>query len=48
MVGFRRLASVRTLGAANTPAIPLNSDLEKELLPSVEKVAVVLGELLAY
>ncbi|TDN36841.1 tungsten formylmethanofuran dehydrogenase [Hymenobacter sp. UV11] len=41
-------APVRTLGAANLPAIPLNVELEKQMLPSAEKVGVVLGELLAY
>ena len=39
-------APVRTLGAANLPAIPLNVALEKQMLPSAEKVGVVLGELL--
>ena len=41
-------APVRTLGAANLPAIPLNVELEKQMLPSAEKVGVVLGELLAF
>ena len=41
-------APVRTLGAANLPAIPLNVELEKQMLPSAEKVGVVLGELLRY
>ncbi|WP_262903268.1 alpha-ketoacid dehydrogenase subunit alpha/beta [Hymenobacter psoromatis] len=46
---FLRLdAPVRTLGAANLPAIPLNVALEKQMLPSAEKVGVVLGELLKY
>ncbi len=41
-------APVRTLGAANLPAIPLNVELEKQMLPSAEKVGVVLGELLKW
>ncbi len=41
-------APVRTLGAANTPAIPLNSVLEQTMIPSIEKVAVAIGDLLAY
>jgi 2-oxoisovalerate dehydrogenase E1 component len=41
-------APVRTLGAASLPAIPLNVELEKQMLPSAEKVGVALGELLAY
>ncbi|MBS1488635.1 MAG: tungsten formylmethanofuran dehydrogenase [Bacteroidetes bacterium] len=41
-------APVWTLGAANLPAVPLNVDLEKMMLPSAEKVAVELGKLLAY
>ena len=41
-------APVRTLGAANLPAIPLNIALEKQMLPSAEKVGVALGELLAF
>lgn len=41
-------APVYTLGAANLPAIPLNVELEKQMLPSAEKVAVVLAKLLAY
>jgi 2-oxoisovalerate dehydrogenase E1 component len=46
---FRQLdAPVFTLGAANLPAIPLNVELEKQMLPSAAKVAVALGELLGY
>ena len=41
-------APVRTLGAANLPAIPLNVELERQMLPSAEKVGVALGELLAF
>jgi 2-oxoisovalerate dehydrogenase E1 component len=36
------------LGSAPTPAIPLNSDLEAELLPNAEKVSVVISEILNY
>jgi 2-oxoisovalerate dehydrogenase E1 component len=46
---FRQLdAPVFTLGAANLPAIPLNVELEKQMLPSAAKVSVALGELLGY
>jgi 2-oxoisovalerate dehydrogenase E1 component len=46
---FRELdAPVFTLGAANLPAIALNVELEKMMLPSAAKVAVALGELLGY
>ncbi|MGH1336980.1 MAG: alpha-ketoacid dehydrogenase subunit alpha/beta [Aureispira sp.] len=41
-------APVRTLGAVDTPAIPLNQVLERTMLPSVEKVQVALEDLLAY
>ena len=41
-------APVFTLGAANLPAIALNVELEKMMLPSAAKVAVALGELLGY
>ncbi|MBC8084604.1 MAG: tungsten formylmethanofuran dehydrogenase [Hymenobacter sp.] len=38
---FRHLdAPVFTLGAANLPAIPLNVDLERQMLPNPDKVAV--------
>jgi 2-oxoisovalerate dehydrogenase E1 component len=46
---FRQLdAPVFTLGAANLPAIALNVELEKQMLPSAAKVATALGELLGY
>jgi len=41
-------APVWTLGAANLPAVPLNVDLEKMMLPNAEKVEKALGELLRY
>ncbi len=41
-------APVQTLGAANLPAIPLNVDLEKQMLPNADKVRIVLKELLEY
>lgn len=41
-------APVFTLGAANLPAIPLNAELEKMMLPSAAKVAAALAELLAW
>jgi 2-oxoisovalerate dehydrogenase E1 component len=46
---FQKLdAPVMTYGALPLPAIPLNIDLEKAMLPSAEKVAVKLDELLGY
>lgn len=41
-------APVFTLGAANLPAVPLNVDLEKRMLPNSEKVTSELEKLLAY
>ncbi|GAB3583940.1 thiamine pyrophosphate-dependent enzyme [Hymenobacter daeguensis] len=41
-------APVFTLGAANLPAIALNVELEKQMLPSAAKVSAALGELLGY
>jgi len=41
-------APVRTIGAADMPAIPLNSTLEAAMIPSAEKVGAVLKELLSY
>ena len=41
-------APVFTLGAANLPAIALNVELERQMLPSAAKVSVALGELLEY
>lgn len=41
-------APVQLLGAANLPAIPLNVDLEKQMLPTVEKVEKAIEELLDY
>ena len=46
---FRDLdAPVRFIGAIDMPAVPLNSTLEAAMIPSAEKVAAVLGELLRY
>ncbi|UOQ51790.1 alpha-ketoacid dehydrogenase subunit alpha/beta [Hymenobacter cellulosivorans] len=46
---FQQLdAPVFTLGAANLPAIALNVELERQMLPSAEKVAAALAELLEY
>lgn len=48
-VCFQQLdAPVYTLGAANLPAIPLNVDLEKMMLPNPDKVAATIEELLNY
>lgn len=41
-------APVWTLGAANLPAVPLNADLEKMMLPNAEKVRQGLDSLLSY
>jgi 2-oxoisovalerate dehydrogenase E1 component len=41
-------APVMTLGAANIPAVPLNVDLEKMMLPSAEKTAKIIRQLLEY
>ncbi len=41
-------APVWTLGASNLPAIPLNVELEKMMLPNSEKVGVELKKLLEY
>ncbi|HTH56347.1 MAG TPA: thiamine pyrophosphate-dependent enzyme [Cyclobacteriaceae bacterium] len=41
-------APVWTFGAANLPAVPLNVDLEKMMLPSADKVAEELRKLLSF
>jgi 2-oxoisovalerate dehydrogenase E1 component len=41
-------APVRVIGAENLPAIPLNSVLEKTMLPNAEKVEKAISEILAY
>jgi 2-oxoisovalerate dehydrogenase E1 component len=41
-------APVKVIGAKNLPAIPLNSTLEKTMLPTAEKVEQAIAELLAY
>lgn len=41
-------APVAIVGSIDTPAIPLNSILEKTLLPNAEKVEAEIGKLLAY
>lgn len=46
---FQQLdAPVQIMGAANLPAIPLNDRLEKEMLPTAEKVQKKLEELLNF
>ena len=46
---FRHLdAPVKILGSVNTPAIPLNENLEKAMLPDIEKVTGAMHELLSY
>lgn len=41
-------APVMSLGASSLPAIPLNADLEKMMLPNADKVSDMMGKLLAY
>jgi 2-oxoisovalerate dehydrogenase E1 component len=41
-------APVWTLGAANLPAVPLNLELEKMMLPNPAKVATAIESLLRY
>jgi 2-oxoisovalerate dehydrogenase E1 component len=41
-------APVRTIGAENLPAIPLNEVLEKTMIPNVEKVKTAIENLLNY
>jgi 2-oxoisovalerate dehydrogenase E1 component len=41
-------APVKTLGAPNIPAVPLNDVLEKAMIPSIEKVSVAIDGLLKY
>ena len=46
---FEKLdAPVQAFGAVSLPAIPLNVELEKKMLPNAEKVKAVLLDLLAY
>ncbi|MBI1767991.1 MAG: tungsten formylmethanofuran dehydrogenase [Bacteroidetes bacterium] len=46
---FKHLdAPVWIFGATNLPAVPLNVDLEKMMLPNAEKVATELEKLLSY
>ncbi|MFN8300964.1 MAG: thiamine pyrophosphate-dependent enzyme [Saprospiraceae bacterium] len=46
---FRWLdAPVRTIGAADMPAVPLNATLEAEMIPSIEKVADAIESLLKW
>ncbi len=46
---FRELdAPVMVIGSENMPAIPLNSTLEKTMIPSTEKVKTKIQELLNY
>ncbi|MBL7782476.1 MAG: tungsten formylmethanofuran dehydrogenase [Saprospiraceae bacterium] len=41
-------APVRTIGAENMPAVPLNTILEQTMIPSIEKVGAAIGRLLEY
>lgn len=45
---FRHLdAPVEVIGSVNMPAVPLNTGLEKEMLPNAEKVAKVIESVLS-
>ena len=39
---------VAVMGALNTPAIPLNMELEKAILPNAKKVSEKINQLLSY
>ena len=41
-------APVKIIGAVNTPAIPLNENLEKAMLPDIDKVKAAMEELLNF
>jgi 2-oxoisovalerate dehydrogenase E1 component len=41
-------APVKVVGSENLPAIPLNSILEKTMLPNADKVEVAIRQLLNY
>ena len=41
-------APIQIVGSVDTPAIPLNSSLEEELLPNAEKVKKIIQQLLIY
>ena len=41
-------APVKCIGSKDVPAIPLHVDLEKEILPNAEKVAMAIQTLLDY
>ena len=40
-------APVKIIGSKNVPAIPLNENLERALLPNIEQVAEAMGEMLS-
>ena len=41
-------AAPKILGSVSLPAIPLNSEMEEAVLPSANKVAAAIEELLSY
>ncbi len=41
-------APVKTIGALNLPAVPMNVALEQAMLPNADKVAKAIGELLVF
>lgn len=46
---FRFLdAPVQVLGSLNVPAVPMNEQLEKAMLPNAEKVSEIIGQLLKF
>jgi 2-oxoisovalerate dehydrogenase E1 component len=41
-------APVRTVGAENMPAVPLNTILEQTMIPSIEKIRDAIGAMLMW
>lgn len=41
-------APVELIGSVNVPAVPLNTGLEKEMLPNAEKVAAIIERIISY
>ena len=41
-------APVTVIGSENLPAVPLNSVLEKAMLPNADKVSIAIEKLLSY
>lgn len=41
-------AAVKCVGSADVPAVPLNKDMEQQMLPTVEKLVTAIEELMEY